>query len=369
MSPHLQTSFWQRMGLKEGYREECLRAVQARFPAHRIEEHRDQGYCSFTLLLYPQAKTSPFVVEPPLIIQIRPEQHAFDLNIIQAANHTYGSLAPKVRSLDCALPPRLYAFEIESVCGVQFSKCLTRTQCLQSRLWTKQLNLVTAFSGLVSRAWPSQSSQPFPHTLRAHSPITENSSMLSQCRGRVGSQILSKLQKLEQHLPDSKLRRRARSVLHGIQTLKNWPVVLNHGDLIPSNIFVDDKTWEITGWVDWAEAEWLPFGTCLYSLEFFLGFMRTRRDGSEDLEFVYYDEVDVLRMFFYEYMEENVPALEGRKRELMLARDMGVLLWYGFAWDEGAIDRVVNEVDDREEVECLRKFLGASAVEEDTIRD
>jgi hypothetical protein len=38
-------------------------------------------------------------------------------------------------------------------------------------------------------------------------------------------------------------------------------------------------------------------------------------------------------------------------------RDIGVLLWYGYAWDGGAIDRVVNEMDDSVEVVCLRAFF------------
>jgi hypothetical protein len=33
-------------------------------------------------------------------------------------------------------------------------------------------------------------------------------------------------------------------------------------------------------------------------------------------------------------------------------------LWFGFAWDEGRIDRVVEEERDGMEVVCLRAFLG-----------
>lgn len=43
---------------------------------------------------------------------------------------------------------------------------------------------------------------------------------------------------------------------------------------------------------------------------------------------------------------------------VLLARDVGVLLWYGTAFDEGRLDKVVNEQDDRVELACLEAFSG-----------
>lgn len=45
-------------------------------------------------------------------------------------------------------------------------------------------------------------------------------------------------------------------------------------------------------------------------------------------------------------------------KNLEVVRDVGVFLWYGYAWDEGRIDRVVNARDDVVEVCMLRAFLG-----------
>ncbi|KAK7613509.1 hypothetical protein JOL62DRAFT_554305 [Phyllosticta paracitricarpa] len=57
---------------------------------------------------------------------------------------------------------------------------------------------------------------------------------------------------------------------------------------------------------------------------------------------------------------------EGEGEKLMqavrVARDVGVLLWFGFAWDEGRIDRVVNSLDDSREVCLLETFLGGGAL-------
>ena len=43
-----------------------------------------------------------------------------------------------------------------------------------------------------------------------------------------------------------------------------------------------------------------------------------------------------------------------------LARDLGVLLWHGIAFDDGAINRVVQEGRDIEEIHRLDAFLDLS---------
>ena len=52
-----------------------------------------------------------------------------------------------------------------------------------------------------------------------------------------------------------------------------YPQVLTHGDLCPMNIHVSPTTGGVTGIIDWAEAEVLPFGLALYGLENLLGYM------------------------------------------------------------------------------------------------
>lgn len=43
----------------------------------------------------------------------------------------------------------------------------------------------------------------------------------------------------------------------------DYPVVLNHNDLLEMNIHVNWKNGRITGIVDWADAKIAPFGTSL----------------------------------------------------------------------------------------------------------
>jgi hypothetical protein len=186
--------------------------------------------------------------------------------------------------------------------------------------------------------------------------MDESPSMLSQCRSKVGSTITSRLEKLAIELPDAHLRQRARLALHAAQRLEDYPVALNHGDLIPSNILVDQNTWEITGLVDWAEAEYLPFGTCLYALEHLLGYLTPALPDLPPV-WTYFEDATQLRELFWTHLIEAVPEVGARAEDVKVIRDVGVLLWHGIAWDDGAINRVVNEVDDMEEMTKLRAFL------------
>jgi hypothetical protein len=162
---------------------------------------------------------------------------------------------------------------------------------------------------------------------------------------------------LARELPDACLRERAGITLCAVQRISEHPVVLNHGDLIPSNILVHEQTWQITGLVDWAEAEFLPFGTCLYGLEHLLGFFTPASSDDDVPTFTYFDHAQPLRDLFWDRLAKALPNILSRGDDIRVMRDVGVLLWHGIAWDGGAIDRVVNERDDMEELVRLRAFL------------
>jgi hypothetical protein len=361
----VMSTFWSRFGLDEEDKEHCLRAVQDRYVGCRVQDFEEQGYCSFTLLVTPHGEPhTPSdgnieldhdVQTKTLIVQIRPAQHALDMSIARAAEETFPSLAPAVRSLGFALPRQLRAYASRRMPGIPLSRLLPRDQTINSALGKKQERLVESFAAILAHSWRS-SSKPvhLDRSIRADSPMDDSSSILSQCRGKVGSTIISRLRKLSEGLPDALLRATAKNTLTKVQALEDYPIVLNHGDLIPSNILVNENAWEITGLVDWAEAECLPFGTCLYAIENLLGYTTTI---SEVPVFVYYNNEAHLRSLFWNRLFEAVPDLEKRRDNVRTMRDVGVLLWYGIAWDDGAIDRVVNETDDTVEVACLRAFL------------
>ncbi|TVY54804.1 hypothetical protein LCER1_G001721 [Lachnellula cervina] len=105
----------------------------------------------------------------------------------------------------------------------------------------------------------------------------------------------------------------------------------------------------LTGLVDWAEAEMLPFGLCLYGLEEILGEMT---EGGWE----YHDAAEGLRGVFWRALGEGIG--EEEMVRVQMARLAGILLWWGFAWDEGRIDRVVEEGRDEIEIARLDAFLG-----------
>lgn len=365
-------NFWNRFELHLEDREICIRAVRDHYGDCGVEEFEEQGYCSYTLLVTPSKvafaeKDKPLQATadvecedvPTLIVQFRPPQHALDLDIGRAASMAYPTLAPFIKDLDIALPRGICAYEMEKLDGTPLSRVLRHQDSLDASAGKQLERLVTSFADLIVQSWSSpQKVHCIIRTVRADSPMDERPSMLAQCRGKVGSTLISRLERLASELPDACLRKRARETMRAVQRMEDYLVVLNHGDLIPSNILIDHNTWEITGLVDWAEAEYLPFGTCLYGLEHLLGDISPALPESAP-KWSYLNGAMQLRELFWARLIDAVPELEARMDDVRLMRDVGVLLWHGIAWDNGAIDRVVNDVDDVEELVKLRAFLTA----------
>ena len=357
-----QASFWTRAQVTEEDRLACLDAILHHYSEYQIEEHEHQGFCSYTWLLSPQ--TTAGQAGKQLIVQVRPKRHKLRLELARAAREVYGGVAPEVRAVDVWLPGRLIGFEMGRVGGTALAILLQRDNVVGEDRRAKRRTMVTSFARLVARSWPGRKVKGRRDSVVHFSSLSPSSgdsgTVLALCTGRVGVQIVVKLSKLAKELPDRWLRARAQDVLEKIQEVDDYPVVLNHGDLIPSNILVDKDTWSITGLVDWAEAEFLPFGTCLYGLEHLLGTLYLTshlNDGSSRPIWVYDDDAEQLRQLFYDTLMSLVPEVRDRQEELWLIRDMGIFLWHGYAFDDGAIDRVVDEVNDGEELAKLRAML------------
>jgi hypothetical protein len=354
MAPNLESSFWSRMGLEECHRAICFQTIRETYPQFQVREFEEQGYCSYTL----EVSCCELSLKK-LIVQIRPLQHPLSVNITIAASTTYGSFAPSTIPLVVELPSGLHAFEMERMTGVAYKRLQPRVSSLDAEAIQRQTTLVKSFASFVAKAWPELPCNTPDRRMRADSPLDTslNSNPLLQCTGKVGSQIIPKLQKLAQHLPSPALRARAAKTLYYTKQLQGFPTVLNHGDLIPSNILLSPISFEITGVVDWVEAENLPFGTCLYGLEHLLGYLDDSHARSGKPKWVYYDQESELRSIFWKEMFSLHGTMEISMADLRSTRDLGVLLWYGYAWDEGAINRVINMENDVEELEILETFL------------
>ncbi|KAF2815650.1 uncharacterized protein BDZ99DRAFT_541411, partial [Mytilinidion resinicola] len=292
------------------------------------------------------------------IVQFRPERYALDVEITGAAKEICSPKCPHVERVEIQDPkivPRgLQVYAVEFLPGVPYSKLQPRARILSFQEWTHQSRLIKGFTHFVARGWPAspQSRQPQPFPLSSGYP--ERS---IQMTGKVGASIKSKLAQLVSDLPTTALRTHAQSVLYQLPTIESLPIVVNHGDVVPANILVERTTGSLAGLVDWVEAEHLPFGTCLYGLEYLLGWI----DSGSSQSFVYFQKAEELRELFWNELAVCIGIDLGKlnqwKSHVALARNLGMLLWFGFAWDGGNIDRVVNRDDDPEVVECLEAFL------------
>ncbi|TKA67342.1 hypothetical protein B0A49_08756 [Cryomyces minteri] len=352
--------FFIRNNLTAIDRTSCINFACDLFPNARVTPLEFQGYCSYGLLVTSDLAPGDHKSSTAdAIVQFRPHCYALDVQIAKAAKIAYGSYAPTVIDLGHILLERcrsrertsLLVYQMDRIPGLPYRHLQVRSRKLDVVAFEKQERLVRDFSNFLALGWKEGSA-------------AQASDISRSCTGKVGSCIAAKLSKLSMELPSLSLRHRARRAMLDLHKLKYLPVVLSHGDVVPSNIMVDEATGRLRGLVDWAEAEYLPFGFCLYGLDHLLGYTSTPPRSDEEgtrTTWTYYDHADALRTAFWDELEKNIPTitLDDRVREAVeLARDVGVLLWHGFAWDDGAIDRVINEKEDAVEMECLDVFLG-----------
>ncbi|TEA21182.1 hypothetical protein C8034_v008516 [Colletotrichum sidae] len=149
----------------------------------------------------------------------------------------------------------------------------------------------------------------------------------------------------------------ARGVMRAMDDIEGLPWVITHGDLVADNIMVEsegDGAGRLVGLIDWAEAEWLPFGVGLYGLEEVLG-QDVGADDTDKTRFEYYPDAMELRAMFWVEVAKVVDD-EDAIRTAKMAQVLGVLLWRGIAFDDGALSRVVDE-EDWWDVQRLRTWL------------
>ncbi|KAJ8131557.1 hypothetical protein O1611_g2069 [Lasiodiplodia mahajangana] len=173
----------------------------------------------------------------------------------------------------------------------------------------------------------------------------------------VGSSLTSRLELMSASLPLS-FRRIASSILGDISEIEALPWVFTHGDFLAANVMVSPSSGKLTGLLDFAEAEWLPFGIGMYGLEELLG------EDNQDGRFVYYPEARHLRYLFWKQLMLLIPELSRDPKVVALvkrAQKLGVLLWHGIAFDDGSLNRVVEEGKDDREIQRLAMFLSPTS--------
>jgi hypothetical protein len=283
------------------------------------------------------------------------------------AREVYGVLAPETRSLGVLLVPTededepapLLVYSMTCMPGISLTDFRKNSPGRSaSAVRSQRAILVRDFARFLSLGWmnrrPGGVDLPF--------------------KGRLGGSLRSRLEMMRERLP-LRFRPDVDEVLRHLNRIEALPWVLTHGDVVPDNIMVEASGGHRgTGWwpgtlrgmLDWAESEYLPFGIGLYGAEELFGQVVPHWGGTlggtntSKSRFAYYPEAGDLRRLFWQELENAIPAL-ATDRQLRAtveqARVLGVLLWHGFAFDDGDINRVVEDGRDDDEIQKLDMFL------------
>ncbi|RFU78036.1 kinase [Trichoderma arundinaceum] len=345
-------AFFTRNGFDGRTRDACDEYARVRFSRLEARPSPTQGYCSYTLNM-----------SNGYLLQFRPEAFMLDIDTCSEVKAIYGKFAPTttylgkvqgilLESQDAnggSSSSVMHAYLHERIQGIPLSEFRRRTKGCETnnKLFKRRL-----MSGLA---------KVFALGFRGRQ-ISADVAILagSMAKGRIGESMRWRLDLLN-GLPGQDLLRHVSGAQSSLDSVEASDWCLTHGDLLPGNIMVDAKTGRLTGLIDWAEAEWLPFGMALYGIEEVLG---------EDVEsegFRYYeDHTELRRLFWKKFLALTrgnwSPSLINRRRRVEASRTLGILLWRGIAFDDGRIDRVVETGRDDSEIQKLRLFLDAPGV-------
>ncbi|KAL7819781.1 hypothetical protein V8C26DRAFT_28026 [Trichoderma gracile] len=345
-------AFFTRNGFDGKTREVCDEYARGRFPGVEATPSQTQGYCSYTLSL-----------SRDYLLQFRPEAFMLDMDTCREVKAIYGKYAPTTTYLgeipeislqtfdEHVESPALHVYLHKRIPGIPLSefrrrggnKTKEREAEAEERKYKRRL-----MRGLA---------KVFALGFRARQPFREDIP-----QGRIGESMQWRLDLLSGLSPqDADLQRHvseAQTHFHSIQS-SDW--CLTHGDLLPANILVNPKTGRLTGLIDWAEAEWLPFGMALYGIEEVLGEAIVPSQGFSYCA----DHRELRQLFWCEFLSltrrrhmSNMIQMQS----VEAARKLGILFWRGIAFDDGRMDRVLEEGRDEEEMQKLRLFLGAPGI-------
>lgn len=318
-------SFISRCNLQFQDPTPLIEVLRNKYPNHVITPAPSQGYCSLTVLVGTEE-----------VVQFRPSRYALDMQIVTAARAVHGNLAPLTRHIITLPKTGVEVYAMTRVPGVSYKElqAVQRNTTSLADQTTLRATFCRDLAGFMAMSWHNRYET-------SELPV-----------GRVGRSLHARMKILSTNLPP-RFRAKASEILRHMHRVETLPWVFTHGDLLGANMLIEPSTGSLNGVVDWGEAELLPFGTCFYGLEEVLG--EVRPDG-----FQYYPYSHELKKIFWAELIRLIPELnddEGLVERVELARDMGILLWYGIAFDDGRIDRVVEEGKDVGEIWRLSSFF------------
>lgn len=346
-------AFFERNSFHPSTRNLCDEFAKSKYALAKAEPSPYQGYCSYTLRLPGEH-----------LLQFRPRSYSLDTQICDQARTIFPSLTPMTVHVGTVEGPSqskeghvgndiLEAYlqrEMPGMTLTEFRQSQTAVTEREKRKCRHRLveDMAAFFAtSFRHRRYPSRTGEEFPRGKIGNS-----------LRGRLG--LLEGLPKSQEQAKKSLLL--VKDSITAIETEIPW--CLTHGDLVPANIMVNQRTGGLSGLIDWAEGEWLPFGVGLYGVEELFG----ETNGEGDFEF-YPDHEDLRSTFWRSFLQITQPyraVLPNRwLRNVRLCRALGILLWRGIAFDDGRLDRVVDEEKDAAEMRKLELFFEAPEPLED----
>lgn len=317
------SSFFSRRKLPSSTRDECDAFVKVHF-AKESRPAPFQGYCSYTVLVGQDA-----------VVQFRPRDHAVPVDLVAEACHVFGDIVPETRFLGALGGSDLLAYSMRRLPGVSLAD-LRSTGRPPAEARSLRQQTVQDFARLQAVSWRNS---------RHRGDVAD--------RRLVGSSMEWRLDLMHSEIP-VRFQPLVSTLKQALGGIENLPWIMSHGDFLPANIMVDPSTGRIVGLLDWAEAEWLPFGVGIYGLEELLG------EEDVDGHFRYYPEARQLRGLFWDELISLVPELVSKPdvlKTVKAAQVFGILLWHAIAFDDGRLDRVVQEGVDDGEIQRLDMFL------------
>ncbi|KAI1368757.1 hypothetical protein F5Y08DRAFT_354012 [Xylaria arbuscula] len=265
-----------------------------------------QGSCSYTVYAGPKQE---FVVQFRLK-SLRPKPGTYEL-----AQEIYKGLVPEVsfrgqlgkEEVQGEKEP-LYIYVMNRLEGIsQLDFILSHDATENSPEWFMwRKSLITDMARFFAVSWkhPRHVTPFYLQNLR------------SKHRGELG-QLLGSL--------PARFRPIIESSLDAIPAIFSLPMVLVHRDFGSSNVIVDSSSCQLTGVIDWAEAEIAPFGLNLGSLQPFMSKFHLK-DG-----WIRYDDYDDLLETFWNVFRTEAGGLSNDVMQVIQsARIVGLLLSKGF---------------------------------------
>lgn len=243
-----------------------------------------------------------------LIIQFRSKASPLDSSTTKLAKKVYGHLAPA--TIYHGLMPNssvsIWVMEIIGGVGYLFTA---------GTITTAKLDITVAdFAKFYAASWKNPLS---PAKDKQH---------LYTC----------KLKQLSSSLPPRFTKIIENTQKNMGQMINAVPWVLTHQDLSDMNILVDPDSGHITGVVDWADATVEPFGMALWGLESVLGY-----SGPDGWSYFGSDPSRSRALFWKAFLREIGCTISDEcYRAINDVKTLGVLLRYGFCWENGTVSPV-----------------------------